>query len=104
MSILQLAETIQRVVRPYRDVEITIEENPEDRRSYAVSFEKIRLKLGFEAVTLMEEGIAEIVARFRAGKYRDYTYSNVLTTSKALVDFRSPDEMARLYGPLLNAK
>jgi len=104
MSILQLAEAVQRVVRPYRDVEITVKENPEDRRSYAVSFEKIRLKLGFEAVTQMEEGIAEIVARFRAGKYRDYrdpTYSNVLTTSKALVDFYSPDEMARLYAPLV---
>lgn len=103
MSILQLAETVRKVVRPYRDVEITVSENPEDRRSYAVSFEKIRLKLGFEAVTLMEEGIAEIVARFRAGEYRDYrdpAYSNLLTTSKALVDFYSPGEMARLYGPL----
>jgi len=103
MSILQLAEAVQKVVRPYRDVEITVNENPEDRRSYAVSFEKIRLKLGFEATTLMEEGIAEIVAHLRAGEYRDYrdpTYSNVLTTSKALADFYSSDEMARLYGPL----
>jgi nucleoside-diphosphate-sugar epimerase len=105
MSILQLAETVQNVVRPYRDAQITVKENPEDRRSYAVSFEKIRLKLGFVAGTMMEEGIMEIIANFRAGKYRDYrdpTYSNVLTTSKALADFYSPDEMARLYGPLDN--
>lgn len=103
MSILQLAETIQKLVRPYHDVEISINENPEDRRSYAVSFEKIRQKLGFEASTLMDEGITEILANFRARKYRDYrdpAYSNVLTTSKALIDFYSPDEMARLYGPL----
>jgi nucleoside-diphosphate-sugar epimerase len=103
LSILQLAEAVRKVVRPYREAEITVNEDPEDRRSYAVSFEKIRLKLGFEAGTLMEEGIAEIVANFRAGKYRDYrdpTYSNVLTTSKALADFYNPDEMARLYSPL----
>ena len=103
MSILQLAETVQKVVRPFRDAEIMVNDNPGDPRSYAVSFEKIRLKLGFEAETLMEEGIAEIVAHFRAGEYRDYrdpAYSNVLTTSKALADFYSPDEMARLYGPL----
>jgi nucleoside-diphosphate-sugar epimerase len=103
MSILQLAETVQKLVRPYHDVEISINENPEDRRSYAVSFEKIRQKLGFEASTLMDQGIAEILANFRAGKYRDYrdpAYSNVLTTSKALIDFYSPDEMSRLYGPL----
>ena len=103
MSIMQLAETVQKVVRPYRDAQITVNENPEDRRSYAVSFEKIRLELGFVAGTLMEEGITEIVSNFRAGKYRDYrdpTYSNVLTTSKALADFYNPEEMARLYGPL----
>jgi nucleoside-diphosphate-sugar epimerase len=103
MSIMQLAETVQKLVRPYRDAKITVNENPEDMRSYAVSFEKIRLKLGFEAGTLMEEGITEIVANLRAGKYRDYRdliYSNVLTTSKALADFHSPAEMARLYGPL----
>lgn len=103
MSILQLAETIQKIVRPHRDVEINVNQNPEDQRSYAVSFEKIRLKLGFEATTLMDEGIAEIIARFRAGEYKDYRdpiYSNVLTTSKALIDFYSPDEMSRLYGPL----
>jgi nucleoside-diphosphate-sugar epimerase len=104
MSVLELAETIQRLVRPYHKVEINVNENPEDRRSYAVSFEKIRQKLGFEASTMMEDGIAEIVANLRDGKYRDYrdpAYSNVLTTSKALVDFYSPEEMTRLYGPLV---
>lgn len=103
MSIMQLAETVQKVVRPYRDAKITVNENPEDMRSYAVSFEKIKRSLGFEADTLMEEGITEIVANFRAGKYPDYRdpiYSNVLTTSKAIAEFYSPAEMTRLYGPL----
>jgi len=104
MSILELAETIQRLVQPYRDVNISVNENPEDRRSYAVSFEKIREKLHFEASTTMGDGIAEIVANLRDGKYRDYrdpAYSNVLTTSKALIDFYNPEEMTRLYGPLV---
>jgi nucleoside-diphosphate-sugar epimerase len=103
MSILQLAEIVQNVVQPHRDVEIRVSENPSDRRSYAVSFEKIKMELGFEAKTLMEEGIAEIVANFQSGKYKEFTdpiYSNVLTTSKALIDFYNPEEMARLYGPL----
>jgi nucleoside-diphosphate-sugar epimerase len=105
MSIMELAQAVQRVVQPYRAVEITVNANPGDLRSYAVSFEKIRHELGFEASTLMEEGLTEIVANLRAGRYRDYrdpTYSNVLTTSKALADFYSPDEMARLYGPLVD--
>ena len=62
-----------------------------DLRNYAVSFEKIRRELGFEAETLMEAGIEEIVAEFGRGTYghyRDAVYSNLEITKRVLPDFR----------------
>jgi nucleoside-diphosphate-sugar epimerase len=103
LTILQLAEAVQSVTRKYRDVSITVSENIQDRRNYAVSFEKIHSLLGFEAATLIPEGIEEMAANFLAGKYQNYReeiYSNVAMTAKALNQFQDPMQGAHLYTPL----
>jgi nucleoside-diphosphate-sugar epimerase len=103
MTILQAGETVQRIAGRYREVQLTVRDNPADRRNYSVSFEKIRSQLGFEAATLMEPGVQEMVEEFvsgRCGDYRAAAYSNLATTRQALNGFHDPAEMARLYAPL----
>ena len=68
-----------------------------------VNFDKIRDTLGFEADTLLEAGIQEIVDQFKLGTYghyRDATYSNLEMTKRALSLFQDPQQTSRLYGPL----
>lgn len=104
MTILQLAETIKGIVEKQGGtVNITVQENPQDQRNYAVSFEKIHSLLGFQAETLMEKGIQEMAMNFKLGKYGDYRdriYSNVAMTKMALTDFNDPLQMIRLYAPM----
>src|SRR5438445_9007559 len=90
MTIGQLARLVQESVSHTRRVEV-VEMPSKDLRNYAVSFEKIRRELGFEAETLMEAGIEEIVAEFTKGTYghyRDAVYSNLAMTKRVLPDFR----------------
>jgi nucleoside-diphosphate-sugar epimerase len=104
MTILQLAETVQQVVASEgRSVQISITENPEDRRNYVVSFEKIRSVLGFEAETGIEDGVREMAENFKKGNYGTYTadiYSNLKMTRKVLTDFQDPIQSMILYAPL----
>jgi dTDP-D-glucose 4,6-dehydratase len=104
LTIQQVAETVQRVAGVHRDVQISVRDNPDDRRNYAVSFDKIRSHLGFEAATLMDEGIQEMVDYFLQGKCTDYRddpkYSNLATTRQVLHEFYDPAEVGKLYGPL----
>jgi nucleoside-diphosphate-sugar epimerase len=103
MTILQLAQTVQAIVSQFRHVEITVRENFSDKRSYAVSFEKIHSDLGFEATMMIEEGIREMAIHYRHGTYghyRDPAYSNVATTKTAVQEFHDPVRISRLYGPL----
>jgi nucleoside-diphosphate-sugar epimerase len=103
MTILQLAEGVQKVCRRYRDVQVSVSDNVQDRRNYAVSFEKIRSMLGFEAATLLDDGIQEMVDNFQSGQYqhyREHIYSNVAMTKKALSQFQDPAEVSHLYAPL----
>ena len=103
LTILELAEIVKRVTSKYHDVVMSVTDNPQDRRNYAVSFDKIRTLLGFEAATLMEEGVEEMAASFMAGRYQDYreeVYSNVAMTAKELSRFQDPNELAHLYAPL----
>lgn len=104
-TILQLAEAVKSVVEKGRKrVEISVQEQSDyDRRNYAVSFEKIQRTLGFEAGTLLEEGIQEMVDHLKRGTYNHYQeliYSNVAMTRKTLDDFYDPMQMMRLYAPL----
>ena len=103
MTILQLAEGVQKVCSQGREVKISVSENVQDRRNYAVSFEKIHSLLGFEAATTLEAGIQEMVDHFQSGQYQHYReqiYSNVAMTKKALVQFHDPAEVSHLYAPL----
>jgi len=43
-----------------------------DRRSYRVSFDKIRHVLGFECERRVEDGVQEIAAMLRDGRIPDY--------------------------------
>ena len=103
MTILQLAETVKAIAGKFRDVQISVREDAADQRNYAVSFDKIREQLGFEASVLMEDGIREMVDHFLQGRYshyRDAVYSNVATTKAAVHEFHDPEFTASLYGPL----
>ncbi|MEI7635786.1 MAG: NAD(P)-dependent oxidoreductase [Syntrophus sp. (in: bacteria)] len=105
MTILQLAEVVKSVVSKFRDVEIVVNDDVEDRRNYSVSFEKIHSILKFEAETQMMDGIMEIADNFRSGKYKSYSdpiYSNVKMTEEALAAFYDPSNIAHLYAPLSN--
>ena len=103
MTILQLAEAVKAVCSKYVDVEISISDNLQDRRNYAVSFEKIHSFLGFEAETSVEAGIEEIVEHFIKGTYKHYReerYHNDVMTAAALRQFQDPVESLQLYSPL----
>ncbi|HKC83724.1 MAG TPA: SDR family oxidoreductase, partial [bacterium] len=103
MTIGQLARLVQESVSHTRRVEV-VEMPSKDLRNYAVSFEKIRREIGFEAETLMETGIQEIIAEFDKGAYghyRDAVYSNLAMTKRALREFRR--QTAHLYEPVAEA-
>jgi nucleoside-diphosphate-sugar epimerase len=103
MTILQLAEAVKKVCSAHREVCISVSENIQDRRNYAVSFEKIRSLLGYEAATTLQAGIEEMVDNFQNGQYQHYReqiYSNVAMTKQALTQFQDPAEISHLYAPL----
>jgi nucleoside-diphosphate-sugar epimerase len=103
MTIQQLAEIVQAVCSRYRSVRISVSENREDRRNYAVSFKKIQEILDFKAETLMAPGIEEMAVALHEGRYGNYlerVYSNFAMTAQALSQFQDPAESAHLYAPL----
>jgi hypothetical protein len=74
-----------------------------DKRNYAVSFSKIANILNFKALTLMEEGVEEIMLKIKGGKYSDYKemhYSNLITTKNYVPEFYKKDTRRRLYAPI----
>jgi nucleoside-diphosphate-sugar epimerase len=103
MTILGLAQTVQRVVSEVRPVNISVTENPEDQRNYAVSFDKIQSVLGYHTEITIEAGVREMMQEHLAGHYQDYrqeNYSNVAMTRLAIARFQDPEELSRLYAPL----
>jgi nucleoside-diphosphate-sugar epimerase len=103
-TILDVARVVQQAVRPFRDVNLVIEEQvASDRRNYFVSFDKARRLLDFEATVTLEDGVREMVEHFARGGYGDYrtdVYSNLATTRTAVEEFNNPTERQRLYAPL----
>jgi nucleoside-diphosphate-sugar epimerase len=103
MTILGLAQTVQRVVAEVRTVDISIAENPDDQRNYAVSFDKIQSILNYRTEMSIEAGVREMMQEHLAGNYQDYrqeNYSNVAMTRIALARFQDPEELSRIYAPL----
>jgi nucleoside-diphosphate-sugar epimerase len=103
MTIGQLGELVHRIVSERRSVRLSVTDSRQDRRNYAVSFDKIRRELGFEAQNTIEMGIREMAEHFAQGSYRDFrdpAYSNVATTKQVLHEFYDSAELSRLYGPL----
>ena len=103
MTILQLAEAVQKITGKYRDVSLSVDDSIQDPRNYAVCFDKIRSTLGFEAATSIQAGIEEIAQGFLQGRYQDYhqeIYSNVAMTAKAVRYFHDPLQTTNLYAPL----
>jgi len=97
VQIEELGRTIGKVV-PGTDVEIL--RGSRDTRSYRVSFDKIRDRLGFECRVSLEEGIAEMARALRSGEiedYRDPRYSNIdmLTSSyESILNLVQPEPSA----------
>ncbi len=103
LTIGMVADHIQTIVSKIRPVKIIAKETPSDHRNYAVSFEKIKQILKFEAHTLLEEGIQEIVDVFKKDGYQNYhspIYSNLEMTKQALPGFYNPVENSKLYRPI----
>lgn len=103
MTIGMLAEKVCKQVSAFKPCQIRELEMSGDRRNYAVSFDKIQRVLGFEAETLTEEGVQEMVEHFKNGKYGNYKeqkYSNLAMTRRALEIFNDPLHSARLYRPI----
>jgi len=105
MTLGQLGEIVRNVASKNDiDLEIKIiEGNDSDKRNYSVSFKKIKSILNFEASILMEDGIYEIIEKFRKGVYNDYkngNYSNLLTTKNLVTEFYDPLNRKNLYAPI----
>ncbi len=85
-TVADLAELVRRVVQeelPAREV-IEIETTPsDDNRSYQISSEKVRERLGFEPKWTIEDAIRELVRAFENGRLPnplgDARYNNLRT-------------------------
>jgi len=74
-----LTDVAAKLVKFFPSTRVEYVENS-DRRSYRVSFEKIKGHLGFTCSKTLEDGIYEIKAAFESGQISDYgaaLYSNV---------------------------
>jgi nucleoside-diphosphate-sugar epimerase len=103
MTILQLAQVVRHVTSKYRDVEISVQEDVDDRRNYVVSFAKIGSVLGYRATTSIEDGVREMAEQFRSNRYqpyRDEIYSNVAMLRKVLSADPDPAELMHRYDPV----
>lgn len=104
LTIGQLAKSVQKVVSKIKPVEIVSHDNISDRRNYMVSFRKIKNALGYQASVLIEEGVQEMLDNFISGAYDNYrnkVYSNLEITRLAVESFKDPQNIARLYTPLV---
>lgn len=103
MTIGQLGSLVHELTGKERKVELVDIPFNADKRNYAVSFDKIKKTLGFEASQLMKDGIQEMVDHFKKGTYKSYKdpqYSNVQMTKVAAEVFHDPMQNARMYRPI----
>ena len=96
-----LTDVAAKLVKFFPNTRVEHIENS-DRRSYRVSFEKIKGHLGFTCSKTLEDGIHEIKAAFENGQISDYgaaLYSNV----KYLKQHGSPLQTDRLGSQVMAA-
>ncbi len=65
-------DLVKMILHHASDADIEYVHRDEDPRDYRVSFEKIRLVLGFEKMMSVPDGIREVVDLVRAGVIEDY--------------------------------
>lgn len=70
LRLSEIAESVRKVVdEEYPENKLEIETTPsDDKRSYHISSEKIRKKLGYVPRRTIEDGVRDLVAAFRDGK------------------------------------
>jgi nucleoside-diphosphate-sugar epimerase len=105
MSILELASIVKKISEEDgRTVSLSVNDQQiSDRRNYCVSFEKIQKILNFRAEISVEQGVRDMVNRFKNEEYAHYTevvYNNAKVTRRTLREFYDPMQMTRLYAPL----
>lgn len=101
-TIGMLGESIQKIANKYGfQPKMNVDDgNSADKRNYAVCFEKIKKKLGFESTILLEDGVDEMICNLLNGIYGDYTndvYSNYKTTKKLKDMFYSEIDSDIIY-------
>lgn len=99
---VQLADLGKTIARVVPDARVRTQPDSRDTRSYRVSFDKIRDRLGFECQVSLEEGIAEMAHALKDGKVRDYRdprYSNIdmLSSSyESILSLSQPEPSATI--------
>jgi nucleoside-diphosphate-sugar epimerase len=102
MTLGQLGNKVKEVAESFNiDLELkVIQANNQDKRNYKVSFEKIKNLLNFRASIMMEQGISQIIEKFKIGIYtnfKDKKYSNLLTTQSIVSEFYNINTNKKLY-------
>lgn len=73
--ILELAHRVRRALAGMGiNVEVDVNYDQEDNRSYRAQGEKLTRTLGFTPKVSVEEGVKEIVDVLRSGRYRDFDH------------------------------
>jgi nucleoside-diphosphate-sugar epimerase len=97
VQIAELGEVIRKTIS---GTQVEIHHDARDTRSYRVSFDKVRDRLGFECQVSLAQGIAEMARALHSGEikdYRDPRYSNIdmLTSSyESILNLVQPEPSA----------
>lgn len=94
ITIMDAAKIIQNVLKKNgKNIKINVKKENSDPRNYVVSFEKIKIQLGFSCLTSFEKGIDEIIKHFKKRSYKktytDSYYSALETTKEFKKEFYS---------------
>ncbi len=99
---VRLADLGEIIGKTIPGTQVKMVSDNRDTRSYRVSFDKIRDRLGFECEVGLEEGIAEMAKALKSGEigdYRDPKYSNIdmLSSSvESILNLAQPEPSASI--------
>jgi len=86
--ILKLGQQIKEILKTKRDVKVEVQTGTKESRSYRVSGDKLKQKLGFVAQSSIQAAVNEIWDILSSGRYTDFSnpiYYNI-DWMKLLVD------------------